>query len=126
MAATPWTWPAARVLDVHDGDSIKLAVSLGFDVHVQVWVRLSGVRAPELSESDGVQARNDVLDWLREHAPDSQVAVATERVDRPLELRFRQSFTRYLGIVTAPNGAELNSYLLAKGYIDRGMSVGDG
>jgi endonuclease YncB( thermonuclease family) len=88
-----------------------------------VWIRLSGVRAPELSEADGVQARNDVLAWLREHAPDSRIAVATERSATPLELKFRQSFTRYLGIVTALNGAELNSYLIHKGWIDRGMST---
>ena len=126
MAPVRWAWPIAKVLDIHDGDSIKLAISLGFDVHVHVWIRLAGVRAPELSESDGLQARNDVLDWLREHAPDNQVAVATQRTSTPLELRFARSFTRYLGIVTAPNGAELNSYLVAKGWIDRGMTVGDG
>jgi hypothetical protein len=123
MPPVRWAWPEAKVLDIHDGDSLKVAISLGFDVHVHVWVRLSGVRAPELSEADGVQARDDVLAWLREHAPDSRIAVATERSATPLELKFRQSFTRYLGIVTALNGAELNSYLIHKGWIDRGMST---
>jgi endonuclease YncB( thermonuclease family) len=121
--ATGWIWPVARVVEVHDGDTLKLAVSLGFDVWAHPWVRLANVRAPELTEPDGPAARNDVLDWLREHAPDSQVAVTTQKVDRPLEIRFRQSFTRYLGTVTAPNGAELNRYLIDKGYIDRGMAT---
>ena len=123
MTPVRWAWPEAKVLNIHDGDSLKLAISLGFDVHVHVWIRLAGVRAPELSEADGLQARNDVLTWLQENAPDDQVAVATERTNTPLELRFRQSFTRYLGLVTAPNGAELNSYLIHKGWIDRGMTV---
>jgi endonuclease YncB( thermonuclease family) len=118
--ATPWIWPVAKVIDVIDGDTLRLDVDQGFSTHAHVAVRLADVRAPELDEPDGPSARNDVLDWLREHAPDSQVQVTTQKVDRPLEIRFRQSFTRYIGVVVAPNGAELNSYLRDKGFVDRG------
>lgn len=120
MAETGWTWPVARVVEVHDGDSIKVAISLGFEVWSQTWIRLLDVRAPELSEADGPQARNDVLDWLAEYAPDSRVEVVTYRTSQPLEIRFRQSFTRYIGVVSR-DGAELNDWLRAKGWIDRGQ-----
>jgi len=119
--ATGWTWPHARLLEVHDGDSIRLDVDQGFSTHAYVWVRLADVRAPELSEAGGQQARTDVETWFREHAPDGQVQLVTEKVDRPLEIRFRQSFTRYIGVVIAPNGAELNQYLIDSGYVSRGM-----
>lgn len=115
-----WTWPVARIMDVHDGDTIKCLISLGFEVWAQPWIRLVDVRAPELSEPDGPQARNDVLDWVREFAPDSQVQVVTYRTSQPLEIRLRQTFTRYLGLIQR-NGVELNSYLIEKGWVDRGQ-----
>ena len=121
MTDTGWTWPVARVAEVHDGDTLKLDIDLGFSTHVLVWVRLMDVRAPELSEADGQTARSDLLAWLGEYAPDSHVKVTTWRSSAPLEIRFRQSFIRYVGIVTAPNGAVLNNWLRAKGYIDRGQ-----
>jgi endonuclease YncB( thermonuclease family) len=121
MPETGWTWPVARVIDVHDGDTIKLAVSLGFEVWSQPWIRLLDVRAPELSEADGPKAREDVLAWLAEYAPDSRVQVVTYRTNQPLEIRLRQSFTRYIGVVLSTSGVELNGWLRSKGYIDRGQ-----
>lgn len=122
MADGGWTWPVARVMDVHDGDTVKLAVSVGFEIWVQPWIRLVDVRAPELDEPDGARARNDVMDWLAEYAPDSWVKVTTYRTSQPLEIRLRQSFTRYLGVVSAAaTPVELNGWLRAKGWIDRGQ-----
>jgi hypothetical protein len=48
------------------------------------------------------------------------VQVTSFRTSAPLEIRFRLSFTRYIGIVTAFNGSELNSYLIDRGYVTRG------
>jgi hypothetical protein len=115
------TYPLARVIEVHDGDTLKLDVDLGFSCHMWVWVRLKSVRAPELSEPDGPAARNDVRLWLAEHAPDSFITLTTFQTAGAFkEIREQRTFIRYVGIVVADNGAELNSYLLAKGYVDRG------
>lgn len=119
VAADGWTWPTARVVEVHDGDSLKLDVDCGFSLHAYAWIRLLDVHAPELSEGDGAQARQDVLDWLATYAPDSRVQLITYRTSQPLEVRFRQSFTRYLGVVSR-DGMELNEWLRVKGWIDRG------
>ncbi len=114
-----WTWPLARVLEVHDGDSIKFDVDVGFSMHAYIWVRLLDVRAPELSEPTGQQARSDTLAWLVEHAPNSVVELTTYRSSQPLEVRFRQSFTRYLGVVSAGQST-LNEWLRQRGYVDQG------
>jgi endonuclease YncB( thermonuclease family) len=118
-----WEWPVARLEEIHDGDTVRLRIDNGFGSRAVEWIRLVDVRAPELREEGGAQARADVATWFAEHAPDGQVKVTTFRTSASLEIRFRQSFTRYLGLVTALNGAELNSYLLDKGWIDRGMTA---
>lgn len=126
MAAGGWEWPIAKLEEIHDGDTIRLRIDNGFGSRAVEWIRLLDVYAPELDQDGGTQARDDVANWFTEHAPDFVVKVTTFRTSAPLEIRFRQSFTRYIGIVTAPNGAELNSYLIDKGYVDRGVTAEPG
>jgi endonuclease YncB( thermonuclease family) len=115
-------YPLARVLQVHDGDTLKLDVDLGFSCHTWAWIRLKDVGAPELSEPDGPAAREDVVAWLAEQAPDGWVTLTTFQVAGAFkEIRERRTFIRYVGIVVADNGAELNEWLRAKGFVDRGM-----
>jgi endonuclease YncB( thermonuclease family) len=120
VAGPGWEWPVARLIEVHDGDTVKLAVDHGFGEDAKEWVRLRDVWAPELDDEGGPQAKADCDNWFREYAPDGLVKVTTFRTSAPLEIRMRMSFTRYIGIVTAPNGAELNSWLIDKGYVTRG------
>ena len=54
--------------------------------------------------------------WLGRYAPAGLVAVTTFRSPTPLELRFRQSFTRYIGTVTGTDELSLNKYLTDLGY----------
>jgi endonuclease YncB( thermonuclease family) len=117
----PRTYPVAEVLEVHDGDTLRLRIDQGFGGSQKEWIRLKGVGAPELREPDGPTAREDVVLWLAEHATEGFVAVTTFwSVGSAKEIREERTFVRYVGIVVADNGAELNSYLLAKGYVDRG------
>jgi hypothetical protein len=117
-----WEWPIARLLEIGDGDSVKLAIDHGFGEDAKEWIRLETVRAPEKDEpADWAAAKADVAAWFREFAPDGLVKVTTYRTSAPLEIRFRQSFTRYIGRVTAlRTPVELNAWLRAKGWIDRG------
>lgn len=117
----PRHYPVARVLEVHDGDTVKLDVDLGFSVHTHAWVRLKGVRAPELSEAGGPEARSVVWLWLDGHAPDGYVAVNTFWMPaQATEINEERSFIRYLGVIISPDGTDLNGYLQAKGYTDQG------
>jgi len=124
VTAAGWEWPIAHLETIHDGDTLRLAIDNGFGSRAVEWIRLVDVRAPELRAPGGPEAgtiaTREVAEWFAAHAPDGIVQVTTYRTTAPLEIRFRQSFTRYLGVVTAPDGAVLNSYLLGKGYVDQG------
>ena len=76
-----------------------------------------------MSEPDGLRARDEVTVWVAKHAPDGLVAVTTYRTSQPLEVRFRQTFTRYVGTVTsrASPPANLNEWLREQGWTDRGQ-----
>lgn len=52
---------AGLVLDVHDGDTYKVDVDLGFRVHTQQQIRLHGVDCPELATEAGKAARDYVV-----------------------------------------------------------------
>lgn len=54
----------AEVIDVHDGDTYKLRVDLGFRCAVTIQCRLHGVNAPELNTPDGKVARDFVRQTL--------------------------------------------------------------
>jgi len=115
-----WAWPLARLLDVHDGDTVKLAIDHGFGEDAKEWIRLKDVRAPELDEPGGPEATDVCQSWFDEHAPDGYVQVTTFRTSAPLEIRFRASFSRYIGIIVA-DGNSLNEWLRERGYTDQGM-----
>jgi hypothetical protein len=111
-----WPWPIARLLEVHDGDTVKLAIDHGFGEDAKEWVRLKDVWAPEVKDPGGSEATEACRAWFAEHAPDGHVQVTTFRTSAPLEIRFQQSFTRYIGVITALGGSELNSHLISLGY----------
>lgn len=122
MTAQIRHYPVARVVEVHDGDTIRLDVDLGFSTHHYPWIRLKGVRAPELKEPAGPQAKLDLEAWLTTDAPDGLVAVTTFQVASVAkEIREQMTFIRYVGVVTSPTtGQELNAWLITRGYIDQG------
>jgi len=111
-----WPWPIAKLIAVGDGDTVKLAVDHGFEEDAKVWVRLKDVWAPESNDPGGPEATAACAAWFAEHASDGYAQLTTFRTSAPLEIRFRQSFTRYIGVVTAIGGSELNSHLISLGY----------
>jgi endonuclease YncB( thermonuclease family) len=118
----PRIYPVCQVLSVYDGDTIRVDIDRGDHIRTRDWIRLKDVRAPELREADGPAARADVIAWLNEHAPEGFVTVTTFWSQGSLkEINEEMTFQRYVGVVVAPNGAELNSYLIARGYVTRGM-----
>lgn len=120
---TQRVYPLARLLDVHDGDTVKLDVDLGFSTHAYIWLRLRGVRAPELATTEGQLAREECRAWFDIHAPDGYVQVTTFQT-RGLfkEIREQRTFIRYVGVVAmGPGGPTLNDYLITeRGYTDQG------
>lgn len=46
----------AVVLSIHDGDTLRLSLDLGFDLSFAINARVYGINAPELSTSEGKAA----------------------------------------------------------------------
>ena len=123
MTPHPRHYPVARVVETHDGDTLKLDVDLGFSVHGYVWIRLKNVRAPELTEPTGPQAKLDLEAWLATDAPDGMVSVTTfQTAGSTKEIREQMTFIRYVGVVSSPaTGQELNGWLRSRGYTNQGL-----
>lgn len=57
----------AKVLDIHDGDTITALVDLGFRVQVEIKVRFYGINTPEIigtTKSSGLKSKQRVIDLI--------------------------------------------------------------
>lgn len=57
----------AKVIDVHDGDTITAIVDLGFRVSVEVKIRFYGINTPEITgatRSEGLRSKQRVVDLI--------------------------------------------------------------
>jgi micrococcal nuclease len=101
---------AARLVRTIDADTVILDVDLGMHVwQHDVRIRAAGLNAPELSTPEGQTAHTWVQAWFAQHCPDGMVTVKTTK-DR------NDAYGRLLGTITAPDGACLNTDLLASGH----------
>lgn len=120
MTARPtwdrWTY-AALVVSIHDGDTVRVAVDVGFEVRITMSVRLLGIQAPEVGgagvtpneKAAGIRAREALADLLDGGA----VVVRTQRDTQ--EGRGRYLATLY---VVQPDGSWLDvcARLVEEGY----------
>jgi hypothetical protein len=104
-----WSYPVKTdhtgrpvVLDVHDGDTVKLLLDAGCDTGIWPWLRLSGAGAPELTAPGGPEA----TEWMAE-----QLLGATEIT----VVVHGRSFARWLASI-AVDGVELSDALVASGH----------
>jgi endonuclease YncB( thermonuclease family) len=101
----------AQVLDVHDADTYKLRVDLGFRCAVTIQCRLRGVNAPELSTPEGKEARNFVLTLINGWYVQTPVLVES--------YKDQQSFARWVCDVWLEDGRSLADVLVEAGYAVR-------
>jgi endonuclease YncB( thermonuclease family) len=117
-------YPVATVIDVHDGDTVRVEVDLGFDALRRIWIRLLGVRAPELKAgAPALEARARVYEWLHMLGANVPVALTTFRTAGEVkQIREQMSFIRYIGNIypVGGNGVSLNDWMLSFGYINQG------
>ncbi len=96
----------AAVLRVVDGDTVHVRVDLGFDVRLDMTLRLYGINTPELPTPEGVAAKDFAISWLAHHA-DFRLESLRDK---------REKFGRYLGIIHPLDGGEtLNDALIRSG-----------
>jgi len=100
----------ARVVDVHDGDTITVLLDQGFDDYAQRTLRLEDVYAPELAQPGGPETRRALVEWLTGRSAGSWPYIVTTirtRTDRD-----RTTLGRYVARLSTPAGEELNAYLI--------------
>jgi micrococcal nuclease len=99
-----------RVMKVVDGDTIEVAIELGFDLVFTTRVRVAGVNTPEIHSKDlaekvkAEEARLTVVHWVAAHP---EVYLRT--------IKTKEKYGRYLAEVFSPDGESLGQMLLDKG-----------
>lgn len=105
---TPAYIYAGLVLDVHDGDTYKINVDLGFRVSTQQQIRLHGVNCPELNTGAGKKVKDYVTDLIA----DKTVLLRS--------YRGQQSFARWVADVSYQDASlgyvDLARHLVATGH----------
>lgn len=95
----------AYVLDVHDGDTYKLRVDLGFHASLVIQCRLHGVDCPELNTQEGKLARAFVVSLFHPAIP---IVIESYKDQR--------SFERWVCDVWLDDGRSLADVLVAEKY----------
>ena len=93
----------AVVTAIHDGDSLHLAVSLGFHLTVDVTCRLHGVNARELADLGGLEARDHLAALC---PPGSTVLFRSLGPDK---------YGRWLGVLELPDGRDVATEMIRAG-----------
>jgi len=97
-------WPA-KVLDVHDGDTMRLDIDLGFDLSIKMSCRVYGINAPELNTDAGKEARDY-----------AQTLVHVGDTVRVLSHGWDKYGGRFDGTVWLADGTEFNQTMLDTGH----------
>jgi micrococcal nuclease len=103
---------AATLLAVHDGDTLRLNIDLGFRLHNEdMDMRLFGVDAPELKRPDklGEKARDAIKAWFVDHSGPYVLTTVLDRTEK---------YGRYLAkSITAKDKHELIADQIAAGFL---------
>jgi len=90
-----YTFRILQVVNVVDGDTFDFRLDLGFNLSLDIRVRLADVDCPELGTPEGEAAKEYSRIWLRSHSNDSQCLQLTTHKS----LLPDGSFGRWLGDV---------------------------
>lgn len=95
----------AKVIDVHDGDTITAIVDLGFRVQLEIKIRFFGINTPEItgpSKSEGLKSKQRVIDLIS----GKDIIIKTHK-DK------QEKYGRWLGDIYLPNSTiSVNQILL--------------
>lgn len=104
--AFPRIYPDSRVVEVVDGDSVRVELDLGFDLHWRVLCRLHGIAAREKSDPGGPEARAHLAELI---PPGAAVDVRS--------LKYDKFSGRVQVVLTRPaDGLDVNTQMIRDGY----------
>src|SRR5262245_48711322 len=109
----------AQVLNVHDGDTLRLRTDLGFYVRFDQTVRLAGLNAPELSTPEGQAAKAFAESWIADHVTPAVIMTTIPALVGVRTQKDKQEkYGRYLATIydLADATSTLNAALLAAGH----------
>jgi len=97
------------VIDVYDADTVTVMLEVGFDIILQMKLRLWGINSPEIKTKDkeekqrGIKARN----FVRRKILNKRVKIRTYK---------REKFGRYLADIFLDDGTLLNELIIRNDY----------
>ncbi len=103
----------AGVLTVHDGDTVKVVLDLGFNISFQAWCRCYGINAPELATPEGKAALAFAETLIK---PGDLVTVRSHGWDK--------YGGRFDGTVGLADGRDFGSAMVAAGFARPYFGVG--
>lgn len=99
----------ANVIDVYDGDTIRVDIDLGFNMSLRnMKVRLAGIDTAEMKSKDAAlkQRATEARDWLRAKCLGKDIFLESLGLDK---------YGRWLGRLHMPDGSCLNDLLITSG-----------
>jgi endonuclease YncB( thermonuclease family) len=93
-----------KVLNIIDGDTVKMRLDLHFDIAIDIPLRLRGVDAMEIDTREGKNARSALANILKKQ---TDITVYTYHHDR---------YGRYIADLIAADGTYVNKHLVEKGF----------
>lgn len=96
----------AKIVDVHDGDTVTAIVDLGFHTQIEIKVRLFGINAPELkgeTKNEGLKSKNRVIDLIL-----NKVVTLKTHKDK------QEKYGRWLAEIYLPNQTKSINNLLVE------------
>jgi micrococcal nuclease len=106
MSDALWTVPA-EVLDVHDGDTLRVRADLGWRVQIETLVRVDGINADELRTAKGKAARAFALTLVK---PGDEVTLVSKKLLGSLE-----KYGRVLADIALADGRDFAQEMLKAG-----------
>ncbi len=97
----------AKVIAIHDGDTITASIDLGLNISHIIKIRLAGINAPELTgktKADGIDSRA----YLRQLIGSEEILIQTIKDST-------EKYGRYLGIIWIGD-VNVNDHMIEAGY----------
>lgn len=116
-----WTYPVLRdhaghpvVVDVHDGDTVRLVLDAGCEASLHPWLRITGLEVMLDTPELGTPGAAEAAQWVRDRLLGARSITATLR---------GRSFGRWVAVIMV-DGADLAAEIIAAGH-GRPMSAKD-
>ncbi len=94
----------ATVIEVVDGDTIKVEIDLGWKISYKTSIRVEGINAPEMNTINGGIAKNFAETLLEQG---EEIEVLSRRLDK---------YGRSQAKVTLPDGRDFAQVMLESGH----------